>query len=84
MFLRNSWLPLGIVLVVGGVLAALAPAVALGVFVLLAGGLAKAWAARSLEHVELERYLPESRAFPGEELRLTYRLTNKKLIPVPR
>lgn len=84
MFLRDSWLPLGIVLVVGGVLAALSPAVALGVFVLLAGGLAKAWAARSLEHVELERYLPESRAFAGEELRLTYRLTNKKLIPVPR
>ncbi len=84
MFLRNSWLPLGIVLVVGGVLFALGPAVALGVFVLLAGGLAKAWAARSLERVELERYLPETRAFPGEELRLTYRLTNSKLIPVPR
>ncbi len=84
MILRNSWLPLGILLVVVGVLGALSPAVALGVFILLAGGLAKAWAARSLENVELERHLPESRAFPGEEIRLTYRLTNKKLIPIPR
>lgn len=84
MFLRNSWLPLGLVLVVGGVLATLPPAVALGVFVLLAGGLAKAWADRSLERVELRRLLPESRAFPGEQLRLTYRLTNQKLIPLPR
>ena len=84
MFLRSSWLPLGIVLVVGGVLAQLSPAVALGVFVLLAGWLAKAWADRSLDHVELQRHLPESRAFPGEEIRLTYRLTNHKVIPLPR
>lgn len=82
--LRDSWLPIGIVLVVGGIVFELSPAVALGLFVLLAGGLARAWATRSLDKVEFERYMPESRAFPGEEINLNYRLTNRKLIPLPR
>ncbi|MEX1255108.1 MAG: DUF58 domain-containing protein [Dehalococcoidia bacterium] len=84
MLLRGSWLPLGIALVVVGVLARSGPLVGLGVFVLLAGGLARAWADRALDRVSLERLLPESRAFPGEHVRLTYRLTNHKLIPLPR
>ena len=84
MLLRNAWLPLGLTLIVGGLAGGSGAVLALGVFVLLAGGLARLWSDRSLDRVEFERLLPESRAFPGEQLRLTYRLTNRKLIPLPR
>ena len=84
MLLRHAWLPLGLVLTVGGLAGGSGPVVALGVFLLLAGGLARLWADRALDRVEFERLLPETRAFPGERLRLTYRLTNRKLIPLPR
>ena len=84
MLLRSAWLPLGLVLIAGALIAGSGPVLALGVFVLLAGGLARAWADRSLDRLEFERLLPETRAFPGERIRLTYRLTNRKLIPLPR
>ena len=84
MILRHVWLPLGLVLIVGGLAGDAGPVVAIGVFVLLAGGLARLWADRSLERVEFERLLPERRAFPDETLHLTYRLTNRKLLPLPR
>jgi uncharacterized protein (DUF58 family) len=81
--LRSAWLPLGLALIAGGLAGGAAPVSALGVFVLLAGWLARMWADRSLDRVEFERLLPERRAFPGERLRLTYRLTNRKAIPLP-
>lgn len=84
MLVRNAWLPVGVAILVIGLLATSGPVVALGVFVVLVGGLARLWANRSLERLKLERVLPESRAFPGEELRLTYRLTNHKALPLPR
>ena len=84
MFLRNVWLPLGLALIVGGLVGDSGPIFALGVFLLLAGGLARVWADRSLDRVEFERLLPQRRAFPGERIQLTYRLTNRKLIPLPR
>ena len=84
MLLRAAWLPLGAVLVAGGLIWGSAALLALGLFVLLAGGLARVWADRSLVALEFERRLPETRAFPGERLDLTYRLTNRKLLPLPR
>ncbi|MEX0786448.1 MAG: DUF58 domain-containing protein [Dehalococcoidia bacterium] len=84
MLLRNAWLPVGVAILVIGLIATSGPVVALGSFVVAVGGLARYWTRRSLERVELERMLPESRAFPGEELRLTYRLTNRKALPLPR
>ena len=84
MLARGLWWPLGLGLAGVGLVAQSGPLVGLGVLVLLTGGLARAWSDRALDGVTLERLLPESRAFPGEEVRLTYRLTNRKLIPVPR
>ena len=81
--LRNIWLPLGIGLIAAGLAADAGPVAGFGVFVLLAGWLARTWARRSMERLEFERLLPERRAFPGERLRLTYRLTNRKAIPLP-
>lgn len=83
MLLRHAWLPLGLALIVGGLAGGSGPVLALGVFLLLAGGLARLWADRSLDRVEFERLLPERRAFPGDRLRLTYRLTNRKAVPLP-
>ncbi len=83
MLLRHAWLPLGLALVVGGLAGGAGPVLALGVFLLLAGGLARVWADRSLDRVEFARVLPERRAFPGEFLRLTYRLINRKVVPLP-
>jgi uncharacterized protein (DUF58 family) len=82
--LRHAWLPFGLVLMVSGLIGANGPVVALGVFLLLAGGLARVWADHSLGGVEFERLLPERCAFPGERLRMTYRLTNRKAVPLPR
>ena len=82
-FLGRTWLPLGLALAIGGLAGGSGPILALGVFLLLLGSLARMWSDRSLSRVELERSLPERRAFPGERLRLTYRLTNGKMIPLP-
>ncbi|MEX2158113.1 MAG: DUF58 domain-containing protein [Dehalococcoidia bacterium] len=84
MLLRHAWLPLGAVLVGAGFLASNPPLLSLGLFVLLAGALARLWADRALTGVEFERRLPENRAFPGEHLTVVYRLSNRKLLPLPR
>lgn len=82
MLLRN-WLVVSLALIAAGLIWNSGALLGLGAFVFLAGGLARAWADRSLDGVELERQLPEHRAFPGGRLHLRYRLTNAKLLPVP-
>jgi uncharacterized protein (DUF58 family) len=82
--LRSGWLPLGIALLLVGYFAESGPLLGLGLFVLLAGGLSRLWADRALDRVTFERLLPETRSFPGETIRLTYRLTNAKAVPLPR
>ena len=49
MLLRDAWLPLGIVLIVVGLVAGNGPLAGLGLFVLLAGFLARQWADRALD-----------------------------------
>jgi uncharacterized protein (DUF58 family) len=82
--LRDGWLPLGVGLIVVGLATRIGALVGLGLFVLIAGWVARAWADRALDRVEFRRVMPERRAFPGERLRLTYTLANRKLIPLPR
>jgi uncharacterized protein (DUF58 family) len=41
------------------------------------------WSSHSLHAVEYHRATPEDRAFPGDELLLTLRLANHKLLPLP-
>ena len=50
---------------------------------LSAAGLAKLWSRLSLTGVSCQRFLSEKRAFPGEEIELKLRLTNRKLLPLP-
>ncbi len=58
--------------------------VAIGTLVVLAGAVAWAWNRLSLTKVTYERSLSESKAFIGEEVQLTLRLTNKKPVPLTR
>ena len=50
--------------------------------VLSAAGIAKIWSRYSLNHVYYERLLSEQRTFPGEEVELTVRVSNQKLLPL--
>lgn len=83
MLLRNAWLPLGVALVLAGLVGGAGAVVGLGVFLLLAGALARTWAARSLDSVTFERRLTERRAFPDDTIHVRYRLTNRKAMPLP-
>ncbi|PIU22722.1 MAG: DUF58 domain-containing protein, partial [Chloroflexi bacterium CG08_land_8_20_14_0_20_45_12] len=60
----------------------LTPVVILLGVVLSAAGIAKIWSRYSLSHVYYERLLSEQRAFPGEEVELTVRVSNRKLLPL--
>ena len=81
MLLRH-WLAASVALVVAGLIWSSGALVGLGVFIGIAGTLARIWADKSLDNVRLERRLPESRAFPGGRLRLHYRVSNRKLLPL--
>lgn len=48
----------------------------------VASGIGRLWSRYALRRVSYERFLAERRAFPGEEIALTVRLTNRKPLPV--
>ena len=60
----------------------LTPVVILLGVILSAAGIAKFWSRYSLSHVYYERLLSEQRAFPGEEVELIVRVSNRKLLPL--
>lgn len=51
--------------------------------VLVAAGFSRLWSRLSLECVECERLISETRVFPGEQINLKIRLANRKLLPLP-
>lgn len=51
--------------------------------VLVAAGLSRLWSRFSLEHVECQRIISETRVFPGEQINLKIRLLNRKILPLP-
>jgi uncharacterized protein (DUF58 family) len=71
----------GIVVIVGVATGNGALAV-LGFAVALACGAAVLWSRYSLRRVSYERVIPEDRAFPGEEIPVTLRLSNRKPLPL--
>ena len=81
--LRESWLSASLLLLVIGLGAESVPLVGLGALVLGTGGAARLWSRLSLEGVGYRRELSERRAFVGERVALTLRLSNDKLLPVP-
>ena len=55
----------------------------LAAVVLSATGLARVWSRAALARVEYQRSLSESRVFPGEYIKLTLRVNNRKPLPLP-
>ena len=55
----------------------------LGVALLLVGGAAALWSRWSLRRVSYERHVPEDRAFAGERVPVTLRITNRKPLGLP-
>lgn len=81
--LRGLWLVASLLLVTVGVLGGRETIVVLGLLLLLAGGAARLWSRLVLTQLSYQRLFPETRAFVGDKLSFTARLTNRKLLPVP-
>jgi uncharacterized protein (DUF58 family) len=83
MWFRRYWFPVPLAVGAIGLAIGSGPLIALAAFMLLAGGLARMWSDHALDSVHYERLMPENRGFVGEQLSVTLRLANDKLLPVP-
>jgi uncharacterized protein (DUF58 family) len=83
MWLSRYWLGFPLSLLLLGVLVSSEPVIGLSVLLLLSGGVAQLWSKHALDNVRYERIIPETRAFPGERMAMTLRLSNDKVLPVP-
>jgi len=79
---RELWPWFSLALIIGGLAARNALVVMVGFGVLVACGGAVLWARWSLRRLTYERVLPEDRAFAGESVDLTLRITNRKPLPL--
>jgi uncharacterized protein (DUF58 family) len=82
-WLSRFWISLPALLVFVGVAAGSGPLIGLGVFLFLAGLIARIWSDHVFDRVTYERRIPENRAFAGEKISMTLRLVNDKILPIP-
>jgi uncharacterized protein (DUF58 family) len=81
--IRSVWVLTAIVLLLAGMALQRPVPAAVGVLVLLAGGVAIVWSRLSLERLAYERRWSSTRAFVGEEIEATFTVRNAKALPVP-
>jgi uncharacterized protein (DUF58 family) len=82
--LFDRYLPLALLaLVLGGAYSGLLPLVTVAATLLLTLLVTRAWSRHSLRGLSYERETSDERAFPGDELLLSLRLANSKLLPLP-
>jgi len=79
---NKSWISLALVLIPLALLLDARALLVISAFLLTIMPIAWWWNRRSLDRVAYERTLGERRAFPGETVDLTLRLTNQKLLPL--
>lgn len=79
---NKAWIQLAIMLIVLALLFDVRTLFVISAFLLTAVPVAWWWNRRSLNGVLYERVLGERRAFPGEIVDLTLRVTNQKLLPL--
>ncbi len=78
----QRWLYATIFILVLGALLRESALVAVAALLLLAAGVAWLWNRYSLTGVSYERVLNEHRVFPGEQVTMTVRVANRKLLPL--
>lgn len=83
MIFRQMWVMVAVLLTLVGIGIREPSVAAVGMMVLLTGGLARAWNRLALERVEYRRTIPSRRAFVGETLSVTYSVVNRKALPLP-
>ena len=79
---NKAWIYLALILIPLGLIGHVKAWLAISAFLLTVLGVAWWWNRRSLVGIEYERLLGVKRAFPGEVVDLTLRLTNQKLLPL--
>ncbi len=83
MWLSRGWLPLTLGLFLLGIALGSGAIIGLAIFVMAAGFVAHHWSRHVLDRVTYERVTPQNRAFQGEQISITLRLVNDKMLPVP-
>lgn len=78
----KAWIQLALILIALALLFDVRALLVVSAFLLTVVPVAWWWSRRSLDGVVYERSLGERRAFPGETIGLTLRLTNDKLLPL--
>ncbi|MBC7261966.1 MAG: DUF58 domain-containing protein, partial [Chloroflexi bacterium] len=79
---NENWVALAVFAALTGLLFQQNGLLAIAVLVLVAAAAGKAWNKYSLQGIEFERTFSERRAFLGETVDLTLRVTNRKLLPI--
>ncbi len=80
---RDAWLLVGGLLILAGMAAEQPVLGALGVAVLVLGGVSRGWSRRLFDRLVFTHGLSERRAFAGEKVNLAVTVDNRKLIPLP-
>ena len=83
MIFRQAWVSLAILVMLVGIGIREPRVAAVGVLILLTGGLARLWNRLALERVEYRRRVSSKRAFAGDTIEVTYSLVNRKALPLP-
>jgi uncharacterized protein (DUF58 family) len=81
--LGAGWLAVAGVLLAAGLVTRQAPLLLLAVLLFLLLVSTRLWARYALRRVNCSRRLSSSRVFAGEDVRLEYRVSNHKLLPLP-
>ncbi len=79
---NKAWIYLALILIPFGLIGHVKAWLAVSAFLLTVLAVAWWWNRRSLVGIQYERLLSVKRAFPGEVVDLTLRLTNQKLLPL--
>ncbi len=77
------WVVLAVVLALVGALLGSVPLLLAGAMVVVLAAVSKLWARYSLARVEYHHSLSSYRAFVGDAIQFTFRLTNRKFLPLP-
>ena len=83
MFFRQIWVTIAVLLLLVGIGIREPAVAAVGVLVLLTGGVSQLWSRLSLERVSYRRTLLDRRAFVGEEVEVGFSVANRKALPLP-